>query len=359
MLLLLVGLTELAAGIRVREYGALPDGRAVQAFTLENAAGVRVVVLDYGAILAEVHTPDREGRVADITLGHDTLTGWLANHAYFGASVGRFANRIAGGKFSLDGRTYTLAVNNPPNHLHGGRQGFDQKLWSGRVVRRDDGEGVRLEYLSPDGEEGYPGNLRATVSYFLTDANELQIEFTATTDLPTVVNLTNHAYWNLTGDARVPILDHELTLFAESYLPVLAGIPTGERAAVAGTPFDFMQAKRVGRDIGADDEQLRGGHGYDHCFVVDGTGLRLAARVHEPVSGRTLELLTDQPGVQFYSGNWLSGRGKGGAEYRRRHALCLEPQGFPDAPNNSTFPSAALRPGEIYRHMSVFRFGVR
>jgi aldose 1-epimerase len=358
LLFSLVAAAGMTAAVGMREYGALPDGRPVHAYTLENK-GVRVVVLDYGAILAEVHVPDRAGRVADIALGYDSLGGWLPDQGYMGATVGRYANRIGGGKFSLDGRSYTLAVNNPPNHLHGGRQGFNQKLWSGKVVRRDVGEGVELEYLSPDGEEGYPGNLRATVTYLLTAANELRIEFAATTDHPTVVNLTNHAYWNLTGDARTPILGHELTLHARSFLPVASGIPTGEFAPVTGTPFDFTAAKPVGRDIVANHEQLRQGFGYDHCWVVEGTGLRRAAFVHDPVSGRTLELLTDQPGLQFYTGNWLNGVGKGGVAYRPRTGLCLEPQNFPDSPNIPAFPTATLRPGETYRHTSVYRFGAR
>lgn len=356
-MLIVAGSISLSGAVAVRDYGAMPDGRPVKAFTLENSAGVRVVVIEYGAILAEVHTPDRAGRVAEITLGHDRLEGWLADNSSMGATVGRYANRIAGGRFSLDGQTYTLAINNPPNHLHGGRQGFAKKLWSGSIVTRDGVEGVRMVYLSPDGEEGYPGNLTTTVSYFLSEANELRIQFTATTDRPTVVNLTNHAYWNLTGDPRLPILDHEVTLHARSYLPVASGIPTGDFAPVAGTPFDFSRAKPVGRDIAADHGKP--GRGYDQCWVIDGAGLRLAASVHDPGSGRTLELLTDQPGVQMYTGNWLGGSGRGGVTYRPHTGLCLEPQKFPDSPNQPSFPSATLRSGETYRHTSVFRFGVR
>lgn len=352
--------------ISTSEYGALPDGRSVKRFILTNARGVRVTLLEYGAMLAAVELPDRTGRIVDVTHGYDDLAGWLTNSSYFGATVGRFANRIAAGKFSLEGKTYTLATNNTPNgipcHLHGGRVGFNQRFWSGNVTQQSGVEGVAFSYLSVDGEEGYPGNLAVTVFYGLTDENELTIEFRATTDRTTIINLTNHAYWNLSGDPLQPILGHKVQLEADTMLPVNAGlIPTGERLAVAGTPLDFIQPETVGRRINAANEQLKLANGYDHCWVLrSGSGLRRAARVSEPISGRVLELFTDQPGLQFYSGNFLDGtaKGKGGVAYPFRTAFCLEPQRFPDAPNQPSFPSPVLRPGEQYRHTMAYRFSV-
>lgn len=356
----------MSAQISTSEYGVLPDGRSVKRFILTNARGVRVTLLEYGAMLAAVELPDRTGRVADVTHGYDNLQGWLTNSSYFGATVGRFANRIAAGKFTLEGKTYTLATNNTPNgipcHLHGGRAGFNQKLWSGNVSEQGGVDGVAFSYLSVDGEEGYPGNLATTAFYALTDENELKIEFQATTDRTTIVNLTNHAYWNLSGDPRETILGHRVQLEADAMLAVDAGlIPTGERRAVAGTPLDFTKAETVGSRIGADNEQLKLANGYDHCWVLrSGDGLRRAARVSEPNSGRVIELFSDQPGMQFYSGNFLDGsaKGKGGVAYQFRTAFCLEPQRFPDAPNQPSFPSAVLRPGEHYRHRMVYRFSV-
>lgn len=361
----LVPATLLADPVQVSVYGALPDGRAVRSFTLVNAHGLRAVVIEYGAILASVETPDRHGRFADITLGYDTLEGWLSNTSYFGATVGRYANRIAGGKFILDEKTYTLATNNAPAgipcHLHGGVQGFDKKFWQGRVAEKDGVQGVELTYTSPDGEEGYPGNLRASVTYYLTDDDELRIEFTATTDRPTPVNLANHVYWNLTGDPRETILGHELTLSAPCMLPVNAGlIPTGIVQPVADTPFDFTRAKLIGRDIGLLDDQLRFGHGYDHCWVLSrASGVK--AVLHDPQSGRLLELSTNQPGLQFYSGNFLDGTvtGKQGVKYQFRAGLCLETQKFPDSPNHWNFFSTILRPGGVYHHSINYRFSTR
>lgn len=345
-------------------YGTLPDGRAVKQYTLANDRGVRATFLDYGATLATVEIPDRNGRVADVTHGYDALAGWLGNTSYFGATVGRYANRIAAGKFTLDGKRHTLATNNSPGgmpcHLHGGVSGFDRKLWSGRPVDKPGARGVEFSYLSLDGEENYPGNLSVVITCWLTDSGDLEIHYHATTDQTTIVNLTNHAYWNLTGDPRQPIAGHGLQLEADAVLAVDAGlIPTGKLLAVAGTPFDFTRPRRIGDRIGEDHPLLRLGGGYDHCWVLrQAQGLRLAARVHEPQSGRSLELLTDQPGVQLYTGNFLDGavKGKGGVPYGFRTAFCLEPQKFPDAPNHPGFPPATLRPGETYEHTLIYRF---
>ena len=346
------------------DYGALPDGRAVKQHILSNISGVRVTLLDYGAILASVELPDRNGKITGVTHGYDDLTGWLGNRSYFGANVGRYANRIAAGKFSLNGKSYQLATNNTPGgipcHLHGGTAGFDKRLWSSRPTQKTEATGVEFSYLSPDGEEGYPGNLSVKITYWLTENNELTIEYRATTDQATIVNLTNHVYWNLTGDPGIQITGHKVQLEADALLPVNAGlIPTGARLAVKGTPFDFTQSQEIGSRIGADDALLKVGNGYDHCWILrEQAGLRLAARVHEPKFGRKLELFTDQPGLQLYTGNFLDGtaKGKGGVIYPFRTAFCLEPQKFPDAPNQPQFPSATLKPGETYSHTLMYRF---
>lgn len=350
--------------VKTADYGTLPDGRAVTKFVLENGAGIRVELLDYGAMLAGVAMPDREGRVAEITHGYDDLAGWMADSSYFGATIGRFGNRIARGEFSLSGKHYRLASNNSPAgqpcHLHGGQAGFNKRLWQGRVVERAGASGVEFSYVSASGEEGYPGNLAVRTTYWLEDAGELRIEFQATTDEATIVNLTNHAYWNLSGDPRRPITDHVAQLEADAFLPVTAGlIPTGERRAVAGTPFDFSKPTAIGAHIAETDEQLAFGGGYDHCWVLRGEPkLRRAARVVDPHSGRGLELFSDQPGMQLYTGNFLDGTvvGRNGVAYAKRTAFCLEPQGFPDAPNQPDFPSAVLSPGEDYRNTIVYRF---
>ena len=355
------------AATLVSNYGTLPDGRAVKCYTLANPLGLRVTVLDYGATLATVETPDRNGKLADVTLGYDDLAGWSHNAPYFGATIGRFANRIADGKFMLAGKTYTLAKNNNPNglacSLHGGAAGFDKKLWSSRPVEKSGAQGVELTYVSPDGEEGYPGQLSVKLTYWLTEKDELVMEFEATTDQLTVVNLTNHTYWNLTGNPTEPILGHEIMLAADEMLPVNAGlIPTGERRKVTNTPFDFRQPHRIGERIGEADDQLKLGNGYDHCWVLHPTtGLRLAARLREPQSGRVVELFSDQPGLQFYSGNFLDGavKGKGGTSYAFRTGLALEPQRFPDSPNQPTFPPATLKPGERYRQTILYRFSTQ
>ena len=343
-------------------FGQLPDGTSVESFMLRNAHGIEVRAITYGAVIVSLRVPDRAGRFDDIVLGHDDLGGYLRQPSYFGAVVGRYGNRIAKGRFTLDGKTYTLATNNGPNHLHGGVKGFDKVVWKGEPASTPDGASVTFRYTSPDGEEGYPGTLSARVTYTLTDRDELSFEYAATTDKPTVVNLTQHSYFNLTG-GKTDILGHELTLEADRFTPVDATlIPLGPLAPVAGTPFDFRKPTAIGARIGQDDEQLRRGGGYDHNFVVNrtGEGLVHAARVVDPGSGRTLDVQTTEPGVQFYSGNFLDGSvtGKGGVVYKKRWALCLETQHFPDSPNQPTFPSTVLRPGQEYRSKTVLTFGV-
>ena len=353
-----------ASDLESAVYGKLPDGREVRIFTLSNPNGLTAKVTEYGAILVGLQVPDSKGKFADVTLGYDTLAGWLTSPSYFGATVGRFGNRIGAGKFTLDGKTYQLATNNEPGgipcHLHGGKVGFDKVLWKGEPVRKPGARGVALTYTSKDGEEGYPGTLQVKVTYWLTDANELVWEATATTDKPTIVNLAHHTYWNLSGDPTKTILDNELMLAADAYLPTDKGlIPTGQIAPVAGTPMDFRKATKVGAHVNDDFEALKFGGGYDHAWVLrEGKGVRLAAKVKDPSSGRTMEVLTDQPAVQFYCGNFLDGAstGKGGVKYQFRTGLCLETEGFPDAPNKPQFPSTVLRPGQTYHHTMVLRF---
>ena len=340
-------------------YGKTPDGHDVHLYTMTNSNGMRVKLTDYGAIAVSVEVPDKEGNLADVTLGYDTLEGWLGNTSYFGATVGRYANRIAKGQFELGGKTYTLAKNNDENHLHGGIKGFDKCLWDAEMVETDDGAGVRFIRISPDGEEGYPGNLQVTALYSLSGTNEFKVEFTATTDAPTIVNLAHHTYWNLRGPAAGDVLGHELMLNADKYTPVDAGlIPTGELKAVEGTPMDFTQAKPIGKEIG----EVPGG--YDHNFVLNDYApgkVRLAARVTEPTTGRVMEIRTDQPGIQFYSGNFLDGTitGKGGVTYEKHFGFCLETQHYPDSPNKPDFPSVVLKPGETYRHVMIHTFSAK
>lgn len=341
-------------------WGRMEDGRVVRRYELDNGKGLKAAVTDFGATLAGVETPDRSGRMADVILGYDACEGWFSNPSYIGSTIGRYANRISKGRFVLEGATCSLACNNGPNHLHGGQEGFDKKLWTG--TPQEGVEGVRFSRISPDGEEGYPGNLQTSVTYLLTAENELGILFEATTDRTTIVNLCNHAYWNLSGDPSRPVTNHLLRIDSDAYLPVDGtSIPTGERRPVEGTPFDFRTLMPVGSRIDAEDEQFRVGNGYDHYYLLGpGRGLRRAAKVMEPESGRTMEVLTDQPGMQFYTANHLNGGeiGKGGVPFQRRCAFCLETQLPPDSPNQPGFPSPVLRPGETYRHQIVFRFGV-
>lgn len=356
----------LAAETHRETFGTLPDGQTVEAIVLANGNGMRVRILAYGALVQELTVPGRDGP-ADVVLGYDGMEGYLKASNYFGASVGRYANRIGAGRFSLGNRTYQLAANDGPNALHGGVQGFDKHLWTIADTATDaDGASVTLTYLSPDGEEGYPGALSVSATYRLTETNELSIEYRATTDAPTIVNLTNHSYFNLAGaSAGVSILDQVLTIPADAYTPVDATlIPTGEFRPVAGTAFDFRSPIRIGdriRDGG--DEQLRVGRGYDHNWVVSRRpveGLQLLARMEDPASRRVMEIYSNQPGIQFYSGNFLDGTvtGKGGTIYRMGDGLCLEPQIFPDTPNKPDFGTAELRPGEVYENRIVYRFSV-
>ena len=333
--------------------------QADQVYTLKNANGIELRVMSYGGIIQSLRTPDRTGRFADIVLGFDSLADYERSSPYFGALIGRFGNRIARGQFTLDGKTYALARNNGPNHLHGGLRGFDKVVWD---VTPFEG-GLVMKYTSPGGEEGYPGTLRATVTYTLTNQNELIVDYEATTDRATPVNLTQHSYFNLAGDGSRDILDHVVTINAARFTPVDSTlIPTGMISSVSGTPFDFRRPTPIGARIGQTDAQLRYGLGYDHNFVLDrnaGDTLTLAARVEEPSSGRVMEIFTTEPGLQFYSGNFLDGtlHGKGGVVYRHRYGFVMETQHFPDSPNQAAFPSTILRPGQQYRSRTVFKFG--
>jgi len=339
-------------------WGVLLTGEEIALYTLRNVHGLEASITNYGGRLVTLKTPDRNGHFDDIVLGFDDLDGYLGKNPYFGALVGRYANRIANAEFALDGTTYKLARNNGQNALHGGLKGFDKVAWKAH----QDGASLRLEYISVDGEEGYPGTLTATVAYTLTDDDELKVDYAATTDKKTVLNLTNHSYFDLAGQGSGNILDHIVTIAADRFTPVNAHlIPTGELRPVEGTPFDFTRPRRVGDRIDGDDEQLRFGVGYDHNFVLNrsGSGPSFAARASHPKSGRTLEVLTTQPGVQFYTGNHLAeslAKGKGGVVYGFRSGFCFETQHFPDSPNQPSFPSAVLAPGERYQHTTVFRF---
>jgi len=344
----------------VRPFGKTNDGQEVKVHTLTNLKGMRVRLIDYGATLTSVETPDRSGKNANVTLSFPSLAGYLQRHPYFGSTVGRYGNRIAGGKFTLEGQTYTLATNNGPNHLHGGRKGFDAALWKAAPVTTPDTVGVKFSYTSPDGEEGYPGKLDTTVTYTLSNANALRIEYTATADKPTVVNLTNHTYWNLAGAGSGDILKHELTLAADKYLPIDdTSIPTGELAAVKGTPFDFTTPHQIGERIGELKKAPHQTKGYDHCYALHGQQgkLELAARVKEPTSGRVMEVYTTEPGVQLYCGNFLDG-GAGGGGFKQHEAFCLETQHYPDSPNKPEFPRTVLRPGQTYKSTPEHRFAV-
>jgi aldose 1-epimerase len=350
-------------GVSEASYGSLPDGTAVKLFTLTNASGMEIRAITYGAILVSIKVPDRAGRFADVVIGHDSLDGYVTRSRFFGALVGRYGNRIADARFTLDGRTYTLAKNNGPNHLHGGIRGFDKFVWEASVNPDPRGSSIAFKRTSPDGEEGYPGNLAVAIAYTLTDKNELIVEYRATTDKPTHLNLTNHSYFNLAGEGSGDVLGHRVTIDADRYTPVDAGqIPTGELAAVDGTPFDFRRETPIGARIDADHDQVKAGGGYDHNFVLrrTGAGLTHAARIVEPTSGRTMDVSTTEPGLQFYTGNKLDGSitGKSGHVYGRRSGLCLETQHFPDSPNKPQFPSTVLRPGEQYHSTTVFGFGV-
>ncbi len=341
-------------------YGATADGRPVEQYTLTNAAGMEVKLITYGGILTEIHAPDRQGRLANVALGFDSLAKYQAVHPYFGAITGRYANRIAGGRFTLDGVEYSLFKQDGECSLHGGEVGFDKRVWKAREI---DG-GVELSYSSPAGEEGYPGRLDVSVRYSLGDANDLRIDYAAETDAPTVLNLTNHSYFNLMGEGEGTIYDHVLMLNADHYTPTDARqIPTGEIAPVNGTPFDFRLPKAIGPGQRSADEQIMMAKGYDHNFVLNRAGLAegdlgLAARVYEPRSGRVMEVWTTEPGIQFYAGNFLDTTlvGASGRLYRQSDGLALETQHFPDSPNQPHFPSTVLRPGERFESTTIYRF---
>jgi aldose 1-epimerase len=357
--------SRVGAGVTRAPFGRLPDGRAVELFTLANGHGVEVRVMTYGAIITVLRTPDRAGHLDDIVLGFDSIADYLKSSPYFGAVVGRYANRIANGQFTLDGATYHLARNNGPNSLHGGLRGFDKVIWAAEAFQANSGVGMTFRHTSPDGEEGYPGNLAVRVTYTLTPRDELVVDYEATTDKATPINVSQHTYWNLHGGGRGDVLDHLLTLDASAFTPVDSTlIPTGEIVSVTGTPFDFHAATPIGARIAQPNTQLRHGGGYDHNWVLDRGGpsgdLKHAARVVDPSSGRTLDISTTEPGMQFYSGNFLDGTitGKGGRVYGHRAALVLETQHFPDSPNHPNFPSTILRPGQTFRSRTVFTFGV-
>jgi aldose 1-epimerase len=343
-----------AARIQKQSFGKTDDGTPVDLYTLTGSRGFEVKVTNYGATIVSIKATDRQGKIADVVLGFDDLDGYLHRNRFFGSIAGRYANRIAKGKFYLGGRDYTLAKNNGENHLHGGLKGFDKIVWAGKETPT----GVALSYTSKDGEEGYPGNLSVTVTYSVTDDNAVRIDYSATTDKETVVNLTNHSYFNLAGSGT--ILKHEMMINADRFTPVDSGlIPTGELRPVKGTPMDFTKPVAIGARIDQKDEQLGLGHGYDHNWVVNGNPgtLRLAARVHDPASGRILEVQTTEPGVQLYTSNFLDGsiKGKGGQAYAARSGFCLETQHFPDSPNKPAFPSTVLKPGGRYTSTTVYK----
>jgi aldose 1-epimerase len=364
----LLGLTFLAvfraqgaAGLRKSAFGKMKDGQPVGLYTLTNTGGMEVAITNYGGIVVSIKAPDRSGKFADVVLGFDTFDAYLNNTPFFGALVGRYGNRIAKARFTLDGHEYHLAANDNGNTLHGGLKGFDKRLWNAKDVSTKEAPALELTYLSKDGEEGFPGNLSVTVTYSLTPKNELKIDYAATTDKDTVLNLTNHSYFNLAGQGEGDILSHLMMINGDRFTPVDATlIPTGELKSVAGTPLDFRKPTAIGARIDADDQQIKFGRGYDHNFVLNRKGgeLILAARVTEPSSGRVLEVLTTQPGLQFYTGNFLDGtiHGKVGKVYPRRSAFCMETQRFPDSPNQPQFPTTVLKPGKHFQSTTVFRF---
>ena len=342
------------------QFGETMDGTDVDQFILSNNNGMEVRIINYGGIITSWTAPDKNGDYKDIVLGYNTLAEYEAETPYFGALIGRYGNRIAKGKFSLDDQEYTLAVNNGVNHLHGGLKGFDKVIWDAKTIVSDSTVSLELSYLSKDMEEGYPGNLETKVTYTLNNKDELSVNYEATTDKPTIVNLTQHSYFNLTADFNQDILGHELVINADSFLPVdNTLIPTGEFRDVTGTPFDFKTSKAIGIHIDNENIQLKNGLGYDHCWVLNdqNTGVRFVASAYEPVSGRLLEVFSDEPGIQFYSGNFLDGTlpSKNKGMYQHRTGFCFETQHYPDSPNQKNFPSVRLNPGEKYNSKTVFR----
>ena len=360
-----------AATVESEPFGTTHEGTPVQIYTLRNANGCEARITNYGGIIVSLKVPDRHGKLGDVVLGFDRLEDYLTpaylkGCPFFGAFIGRYANRIAKGTFPLDGREYHVPPNDGANALHGGARGFDKRVWEAHEQTTPQGPAVAMRYVSPDGEEGFPGTLTANIVYSLTDDNELRLEIEATTDKATVVNLTQHSYFNLRDAGQSDILGHEVTIKGGEFVPIDAeSIPLDGLRSVAGTPFDFRQSTTIGARIGADDEQLRRGLGYDHCYVLDGyvpdaTSPRVFARIAEPTTGRVMEVASTQPGVQFYTGNQLDGtiKGKGGVVYQKHAAFCLEPQHYPDSPNRPQFPSVVLRPGETYHHVITYRFSV-
>ena len=342
------------------QFGETMDGTDVDQFILSNNSGMEIRIINYGGIITSWTAPDKNGNYKDIVLGYNTLAEYEAETPYFGALIGRYGNRIAKGKFSLDNQEYTLAVNNGVNHLHGGLKGFDKVIWDAKTIVSDSTVSLELSYLSKDMEEGYPGNLETKVTYTLNNKDELSVNYEATTDKPTIVNLTQHSYFNLTADFNQDILGHELVINADSFLPVdNTLIPTGEFRDVKGTPFNFKTSKAIGIHIDNENIQLKNGLGYDHCWVLNdqNTGVRFVASAYEPVSGRLLEVFSDEPGIQFYSGNFLDGTlpSKNNGVYQHRTGFCLETQHYPDSPNQKNFPSVRINPGEKYNSKTVFR----
>jgi len=364
-LLLLMSCVAFAAAQSVtkQDYGKTSTGDHVYLYTLRNGRGVEAKITNYGGILVSLKVPDRNRKFADVVLGFNDLESYLTkNDPYMGALIGRYGNRIAKGRFTLNGVEYKLAVNNGENHLHGGIKGFDKVVWTGREIKTGAGPAVALAYLSKDGEEGYPGNLNVRVVYTLTNNNELKIDYTATTDKDTVTNLTHHSYFNLAGEGNGDILNHLVTINANQFVPTDAGsIPTGELKNVAGTPFDFLNATAIGARINQDDEQLKFGNGYDHTWVIKGRGMRLAATAYEATSGRVMQVWTTEPGVQFYTGNFLNGTltGKSGKVYARRNGFCFETQHYPDSPNQPSFPTTTLKKGQTLKSTTIYRFSSR
>jgi aldose 1-epimerase len=356
---LAVSLMTLSAEIKTTPFGSV-DGQSVNIYTLTSPKGVETRITNYGGIVVSLKTPDKAGNSGDIVLGFDDLNGYLQDEPYFGALIGRYGNRIAKAQFTLDGKVYKLADNDGQNSLHGGKKGFDKRVWTPAVK----GNSLELTYVSKDGEEGYPGTLTAKVVYTLEANGDLKLDYSATTDKDTVLNLTNHSYFNLKGQGNGDILDHEVTLYANRFTPVDSGlIPTGELKAVKGTPFDFLTPHQIGERINGADEQLKLGKGYDHNWVLDAKSgaVAKAAEVHSAASGRVLEVWTNQPGIQFYTGNFLDGtlKGKDGKTYGRRSALCLETQHFPDSPNQPKFPSVVLKPGQTFHATTIWKFSTR
>ncbi|HXN95393.1 MAG TPA: aldose epimerase family protein [Candidatus Acidoferrales bacterium] len=360
-----IGATPQSGSTTKKSFGKTPDGQPLDLYVLTAKGGAEASITNYGGAVVSLKVPDRNGKLADVVLGYDNADGYVNDKSFFGALVGRYGNRIGHAQFALDGKTYTLAKNNGENSLHGGIKGFNKAVWTAKIIPAKDGQSLELSYLSKDGEEGFPGNLKVSVIYTLTDSNALRITYSATSDKKTVVNLTNHSYFNLAGQGSGDILGHLLIIRADKFTPVDAGlIPTGEFRDVAGTPFDFRKELAIGARIDQDEEQLKLGGGYDHNFVLQRSNdpeESLAARVLEPVSGRILEVWTTEPGVQFYTGNFLDGKtiGKGGVTYPKRSAFCLETQHFPDSPNQPKFPSAVLNAGERYHTITTYKFSVK